>query len=171
MIRGMRGARYICLHFPGSVPLSVSLRREGGGSTKGSRTMKPSGRRPRSPEAALGSRAVPLGLQLRPELAAGLAREEVRPTRRRPCPLNRKRTAALNRAGCTLVLPTLPPPLVLLQVVLALALSTVLRPLAAVRGRARCWPRRRPRRRRREHHHGAALAAARVSSLSHQRHR
>jgi len=74
---------------------------------------------------------VPLGLQLRPELAAWLAREEVRPTRRRPCPLNRKRTAALNRAGCTLVLPTLPPPLVLLRVVLALVLSTVLRPLAA----------------------------------------
>jgi hypothetical protein len=79
----------------------------------------------------LGSRAVPLGPQLRPGLAAGLAREEFRPTRRRPSPLNRKRTAALNRAGRTLPLSTLPPPLVLLRVVLALVLSTVLRPLAA----------------------------------------
>jgi len=129
------------------------------------------GPRPRSPGATLGPRAVPLGPQLRPGLAAGLAREEFRPTRRRPSPLNRKRTAALNRAGRTLPLSTLPPPLVLLRVVLALVLSTVLRPLTAARGRARCWPRRRPRRRRREHHHGAALAAARVSSLSHQRHR
>ena len=56
-----------------------------------------------------------------------------------------------------------------------MVLSTVLRPLTAARGRARCWPRRRstvpPSGTPQTHHHGAGLAAARVSPQTHLRHR